>query len=124
MTDILVVEDEPDISLMVKLDLELNGYAVEVSNDGYAALEALRSRAFDAVLLDLRIPGPDGWAVLAEIRDNAPAPAPVVIVLSAHASPGTAERALEMGCSDYVTKPFVVQDLRRRLAAALAARGD
>lgn len=113
---ILVVDDEPDIVLTVRLALELEGYRVVSVGTGEDALEVLQREKPDVMLLDLRLPGIDGFAVLERLPDDNPP----VIVLSAHASGGTVRRALEMGCRDFITKPFKPDQLTAKIRSVLA----
>lgn len=112
---ILVVDDEPDIVLTVRLTLELEGYRVITVGTGEDALEVLQRETPDVILLDLRLPGIDGFAVLERLPDHNPP----VIVLSAHASGGTVQRALEMGCREFITKPFNPDQLSAKIRSIL-----
>ena len=121
---VLLIEDEPDIVLMVRLGLELHGYTVLEAGTGRAALDILAEETVDAILLDIRLPGINGWDVLRRIRENPPPGDPPVIMISAHSSPSSEVRAVEMGCAAYITKPFELSDLRSRLEEALSGRGN
>ncbi|MGH2756225.1 MAG: response regulator [Actinomycetota bacterium] len=112
---ILVVDDEPDIVLTVRLVLEVEGFRVLAVGSGEDALEVLEREIPDVILLDLRLPGIDGFAVL----DRLPEETPPVIVLSAHASGNTVKRAMAMGCRDFITKPFSPEYLVSRIEATL-----
>ena len=112
---VLVVDDEPDIVLTVRLALELEGYRVLTAGSGEDALERLERERPDIILLDLRLPGIDGFAVLERLAQNTPP----VIVLSAHASGGAMQRALEMGCREFITKPFHPEQLVDKIEAIL-----
>jgi CheY-like chemotaxis protein len=110
MTRVLVVDDEPDLRLLVRLSLEMYGYAITEAGSGEEALETIHGDPPDIVLLDIKLPGIDGWEVLRRLRENANG-RPRVIMLSAHASDATSQRALEAGCVAYVAKPFQPDDL-------------
>ena len=112
---ILVVEDEADITLFIRIGLQHAGYDVDAASTGEEAVELLGSKTYDALVLDLRLPGMDGWEVLDRLK--ALAPELPVIVASAHASPASAERAKAAGCAGYVTKPFRISELAQTLAA-------
>jgi two-component system, OmpR family, alkaline phosphatase synthesis response regulator PhoP len=116
----LVVEDEPDILLAVRVVLEAAGYAVIEANGGKQALELADEPNLDAILLDLRMPDLDGWAVLEVLRAKGTSSRVPVIILSAHGSPSTVERSVELGARGYVKKPFRAADLTRALEAVLA----
>lgn len=115
MKRILLVEDDPQIARLVKFKLEREGFSVEWVEDGEAALRRARQNQFDLVLLDVMIPGKDGFAVLEELRADAP-DLPIVM-LTARAS----ERDLQRGAraTDYIVKPFDPAHLVERVRAIL-----
>ena len=115
---VLLVDDEPDILLVARLLLEDAGYQVISAADGKEALELVEAEDPDVMFLDLAMPGTDGWGVLSELRRRGKQLP--VIVLSAHASPATMERTVELGARGYVQKPFRRADLTRALDAVLA----
>ena len=117
MARILIVEDEPDIALGLQRDLALEGYSVEVVADGDAALARARSESFDLVLLDVMLPGKDGFAVCRELRRSGRRMP--IILLTAKAHEAEKILGLELGADDYVTKPFSPMELRARIKAAL-----
>jgi two-component system, OmpR family, alkaline phosphatase synthesis response regulator PhoP len=117
MSRILVVEDDPDLSFGLRNNLEIEGYAVDTVADGAAALERLRQGGADLVVLDLMIPGVDGFRVLKSMRaagDRTP-----VLILTARGQEEDKVRGLKLGADDYVTKPFGVLELLARLEALL-----
>jgi DNA-binding response OmpR family regulator len=117
VTRILVVEDEPGIALGLETDLTLEGYEVEVARDGETGLRRAREGSFDLILLDVMLPGKDGFAVCREIRR---AHVPVsIIVLTAKSHEAEKVLGLELGADDYVTKPFSPLELRARIKAVL-----
>jgi CheY-like chemotaxis protein len=113
--NILVIDDQPDIVLMVRLILELEGDQVLGAGSGEEGLEVLARTEPDAVLLDIRLPGVDGWGVLRELRDSHRLERLPVVMISAHSAPSAARRALEEGARGYLTKPFDVDDLLHKL---------
>lgn len=116
---VLVVDDEPDILMMVRHALRLAGYRVVEAETGEAAVEILERERPDAILLDLRLPGMDGWGVLGVAR-RLPSTADVpIVIMSAHATPSTRERAIEAGCAAYLTKPFTIEELTGAVETAL-----
>jgi two-component system, OmpR family, KDP operon response regulator KdpE len=115
---ILLVDDEPDVRLATRLLLEAEGYAVIEASGGEEALLLAEKTKVDAVFLDLRMPGLDGWSVLEGLRAKVSLSLPV-IVLSAHADPSAVERSVELGANGYVKKPFRTADLTRALEAVL-----
>ena len=117
MMKILVVEDEPGIALALEDDLTLEGYQVEVLGDGIAAAKRAREAAFDAILLDVMLPGKDGFEVCRELRRHGIRTP--ILMLTARAQEAEKVLGLEAGADDYVTKPFGVRELRARVAALL-----
>jgi len=117
---LLVVDDEPDILLTMRLLLELAGYAIVEAATGQEALDRVQDMP-DAVVLDIRLPDIDGLEVLSIIKaDEHLARIPVVCV-SAHSSGDTVRRAFALGAAAYVAKPFDFDDLLAVLAKAIDA---
>jgi DNA-binding response OmpR family regulator len=108
---VLIVDDEPDILLMLRMNLEAEGHESVLAADGQMALERIGETAVDIVLLDVMMPVMDGWSVLERLRNVEDGP-PVVVV-SAKSAPRDAVRALELGAVEYVTKPFDLGELMR-----------
>jgi DNA-binding response OmpR family regulator len=119
---ILVVEDEPGIALGLEDDLTMEGYDVEVIGDGPAASRRARETAFDLILLDVMLPGKDGFEVCREIR-RAGLRMPI-LMLTAKTQEAEKVMALELGADDYVTKPFGTRELRARIKALLRRSND
>jgi DNA-binding response OmpR family regulator len=117
VTRILVVEDERNLALGLRANLEVEGYEVAVAETGEAALAEAASNNPDLVLLDLMLPGMDGYQVLATLRSRG-IDAPVLI-LSARAEEIDKVRGFRAGADDYVTKPFGVMELVLRVQALL-----
>ncbi|HUS16181.1 MAG TPA: response regulator transcription factor [Chloroflexia bacterium] len=113
---ILVVDDEPRIVDLVTTILETQGYHVIEAADGDAALVAVREQMPDLVLLDVMLPGSDGFAVLKRIREISTVP---VIMLTVQAGEADKVRGLESGADDYVAKPFSHRELLSRIKALL-----
>jgi DNA-binding response OmpR family regulator len=117
MTRILIVEDEPGIALGLEDDLKLEGYAVEVLADGNAACRRALETPFDLILLDVMLPGKDGFEVCRELRRRGfGAP---ILMLTAKVQEAEKVLGLELGADDYVTKPFGTRELRARIKALL-----
>jgi DNA-binding response OmpR family regulator len=114
---ILVTEDEPRIRAFVTRALEAEGFAADGAENGEEALRFARRQHYDLVVLDLLLPRIDGLAVLRELRQANPA-LPVVI-LSARSDLPTKLRGFELGASDYVQKPFELDELLARIRAQL-----
>lgn len=114
---ILIIEDDATISRVVRDNLVHKGFEVECIADGSRALPAIRSFAPDLILLDLMLPGLDGFEIC---RANAESPAPIpTIILSARGQMGDKVRGLELGADDYITKPFTLDELLARIHALL-----
>jgi two-component system response regulator TctD len=119
---LLLVEDTPDLALWLGTALRQAGADVAFARDGDEALELLRGgEAFDAVLLDLNLPGRDGLSVLQELRESGNA-VPVMI-LTARASVPDRVLGLNLGADDYLPKPFDLSELEARLQALLRRPG-
>lgn len=108
---ILVVDDEPDIRMLVRITLDGEGYDVVEASNGEEALEQIAREEPDLVFLDLRMPGIDGWGVLDRLSENGELERIPVVVVSAHASHGSSQRALSLGCRGYISKPFDPDEL-------------
>jgi DNA-binding response OmpR family regulator len=117
MPRILIVEDEPAIAAVLRDDLELEGYDVTTVGDGEAATAAVAASPFDLVILDVMLPGKDGFEVCREMRrggQHRP-----IIMLTAKTQESDKVMGLEIGADDYVTKPFSPRELRARVKATL-----
>jgi DNA-binding response OmpR family regulator len=120
---VLIIEDEGDIRHFIARVLELEGYNVLSAGDGPAGLTLLRANPVSLVLLDLRLPGMDGWTVLRDIkRDEALAAIPV-IVLTAIAEVIQRKKTLRMGALKYLVKPLSAGVLSQTIADVLRQRG-
>ncbi|MDF1505114.1 response regulator transcription factor [Roseisolibacter sp. H3M3-2] len=117
MTRIVVVEDNPDLAFGLRNNLEIEGYDVEVAPDGPSGLDAVRAHDPDLVLLDLMLPGLDGFRVLKTLRDEGRQMP--VLILTARGEEADKVRGLHLGADDYVTKPFGVLELLARVRALL-----
>ena len=118
---VLIVEDERGIAMALEDDLTLEGYRVEVIGDGIEAVKRARTGSFDVILLDVMLPGKDGFEVCRELR-RAGIKTPI-LMLTARAQEAEKVLGLEAGADDYVTKPFGVRELRARIAALLRRSG-
>jgi two-component system alkaline phosphatase synthesis response regulator PhoP len=116
---VLIVDDEPSIRLLCRVNLELEGMVVSEAATGDEALELARAQPPDAMVLDVAIPPPDGWEVAARLLSD-PATASIAIVfLSAYAEAASRARAIELGGVDYITKPFDPEELTEVLERSL-----
>jgi two-component system, cell cycle response regulator DivK len=108
MAKILIVEDSPDNMKLFRTILGLKGHEVTGLSGGQGLLDAIERGSPDLVLMDIQLPGKDGFALLQEIRQS-PLAGVRVIALTAHAMTGDRERALEAGFDDYITKPIDIR---------------
>jgi len=119
---ILVVDDEPGIVFALEADLRSEGYDVAVAGTVDDALKAARGEPFDLILLDVMLPGKDGYDVCRELRRSGVRTP--IIMLTAKAHEAEKVMGLELGADDYVTKPFSPRELRARVKAALRRSSD
>jgi two-component system alkaline phosphatase synthesis response regulator PhoP len=117
MKRILVVEDDGAIAFGLRLDLQNEGYAVEVEADGGTAFERAKKEPFDLILLDVMLPRKDGFDICRDLR-RAGCRTPIIL-LTAKTQEAEVVMGLELGADDYVTKPFSPRVLRARVKAAL-----
>ncbi len=113
---ILVVDDEPRMIRFIRMNLELEGYAVFEAADGVRALQQVRDTLPDLVVLDVMMPELDGFETLQDLREFSSVP---VIMLTARGEEDDRVRGLELGADDYVTKPFSPRELVSRVKAVL-----
>ncbi|MBU5611835.1 hybrid sensor histidine kinase/response regulator [Geomonas azotofigens] len=112
---ILIVDDEADIALILKLQLEDAGYETERARDGVEALEAIEREHFSLIMLDIKMPRMDGLEVLSRIRsDQTP-----VVMMTAHGSEDIAVDAMKKGALDYISKPFSSDDMLQKVERAI-----
>lgn len=117
MSKILIVEDEEAIADLEKDYLELSGFAVEVANDGDTGLSKALAEDYDLLILDLMLPGVDGFEICRKVRDEKNTP---IIMVSAKKDDIDKIRGLGLGADDYMTKPFSPSELVARVKAHLA----
>lgn len=117
MSRILIIEDEIEIADLEKDYLELSGFEVEIANDGTKGLEMALSEKFDLVILDLMLPGTDGFEVCKSLREKKNLP---IIMVSAKKDDIDKIRGLGLGADDYMTKPFSPSELVARVKAHMA----
>jgi DNA-binding response OmpR family regulator len=116
---ILVIDDEPELVKLLDYNLSKAGYLVLSAKDGEAGLAAARKHAPDAIILDVMMPGLDGWEVCKRLRQDPSTSALPLLMLTAKADEGDRVLGLELGADDYVTKPFGVRELLARVKALL-----
>jgi DNA-binding response OmpR family regulator len=123
MTKVLVIDDEAPIRLLCRVNLEAEGMQVLEAGDGQTGLDMARSEAPDVVLLDVMMPGRDGWQVAEELLSDEATSSIPIIFLTARAEVRDRARGIDLGGVDYVTKPFnpielapLVEDLVGRVS--------
>ena len=114
--NILVVEDDRNISDLIRMYMEKEGFEVRSAYDGGKAIEEFEKQAPDLVLLDIMLPVMDGWAVCRKIRETSKVP---IIMLTAKGEVNDRITGLEMGADDYIVKPFEMKELSARIKAVL-----
>ena len=118
---VLIVEDDRNIAELLQMYLEKEGYAVTVAGDGGQGLAKFRAIKPDLVLLDVMMPGMDGWAVCKAIRAESQVP---IIMLTAKSQTDDKVQGLRAGADDYVTKPFEMKEGLARIEAVLRRSGS
>jgi len=118
MARILIVEDSPDNMKLFRTILGLKGHEVSGLPGGEGLLDAMERGSPDLVLMDIQLPGKDGFSLLKEIRES-PFARVRVIALTAHAMTGDRERALDAGFDGYITKPIDIRDFPNQVQRAL-----
>jgi two-component system alkaline phosphatase synthesis response regulator PhoP len=117
MTRVLIVEDEPHIAFALEADLRAEGYETSLATSGTDALDVARRASFELILLDVMLPGKDGFDVCRELRRTGVRTP--IILLTARAHDAEKVLGLDLGADDYITKPFNPHELRARVRAVL-----
>jgi DNA-binding response OmpR family regulator len=117
---VLLVEDEEQLRRVMKDLLQREGYRVAEARDGIQALDEVDRFAPDVIILDLNLPGLDGYGVLAQLRSRPATREIPIMVLTAKGDEDNEVRVFELGADDFVTKPFRARSLTARLEAVLA----
>lgn len=116
MEKILIIDDDVNICELLRLYLEKEGFSTETATDGLAAIDTFKSASPDLVLLDIMLPGLDGWQICREIRKFSQVP---IIMLTAKGETFDKVLGLELGADDYITKPFEPKEVIARIKAVL-----
>jgi two-component system OmpR family response regulator len=120
--DALVVDDEASVRNLVQTTLELDGWEVSTAADGGEALSLAEQLRPDAVVLDVMMPGKDGFEVLSELRQTEHGRASAIVMLTAKALPADIYRGTKLGADLYLTKPFDPEHLAERLVFVVLRR--
>ena len=123
MVTILVADDDPEIVDLLKLDLEIMGFSIDVANDGLAALKKAESKRYDLMILDVMMPKMDGFEVCKKIRANRLCASTPLILLTAKGTMEDKIRGFNAGADDYLIKPFEFQELMVRMRALFRRSG-
>lgn len=118
---VLVIEDSPSVRRLIEVCLRVLDVNVSSAIDGITGLDQIGATDPDVVVLDIGLPGLDGWEVLSRMRENPTSSDVKVLVLTAHAQPEMADRAAEGGADAFMTKPFRPIDLRVQVEKLLAS---
>src|ERR1700712_3889027 len=110
---ILLVEDDPGIARLISRTLEQAGYDVEVAYDGSKGLETARESAYGLLILDVMLPGVDGWRICEELRERGNRVP--ILMATARDMVDDRVRGLEIGADDYISKPFQIEELVARV---------
>lgn len=116
MSKILIIEDDPEIALLEKDYLEIGGFETEVISDGTQGLAALKKGGYDLILLDLMLPGRNGYDICRQIRDRIDIP---ILMVTARTESADKIRGLGLGADDYIAKPFDPAELVARVKSHL-----
>lgn len=122
MTKILLIEDNELNRDMLRRRLDRRGYAVVAAENGQQGLLAAHAEEPDVILMDMSLPGMDGWTLARLLKAESATRRIPIIALTAHAMPGDRETALQAGCDDYDTKPVVLGRLLSKIEALVLAR--
>jgi DNA-binding response OmpR family regulator len=117
MGNILVIDDDPDIGIMLKMILEYKGYTAEVTESGEKALELLGDRSYDLVIMDMLLSGVNGTDLCQRIRRQPHMDHIPVMMISAH--PNAKELCLKAGADDFILKPFDMNEILHKLRGLL-----
>jgi CheY-like chemotaxis protein len=116
---ILIVDDNPLNAKLIRLLLEKNGYVVDTAGDAEQALQALQRRTPRMILMDLQLPGMDGFALTRLLKSDPKTRGVTIVALTAYAMKGDERRALEAGCDGYIAKPIDTRALPQLISSYL-----
>jgi DNA-binding response OmpR family regulator len=116
---VLLVEDESDVVDLIRYNLNKAGFSVLIATDGLAGLEMARTNRPEIIVLDLMLPGLDGYSVCKALKKDPDTEALPILMLTARGEPSERVHGLEIGADDYVTKPFSPRELVLRIQALL-----
>ena len=117
---VIIIEDSASVRRLIEVCLRVLDVDLSAAEDGLQGLEVARDIKPDVIVLDVGLPGMDGWEVLRHLRAGEDTREIQVLVLTAHAQPAIAEQATQGGADDFMTKPFRPMELRERIEKLLA----
>lgn len=117
---VLVIEDSASVRRLIEVCLRVLDVELSAAEDGLRGLQLAKEATPDAIVLDIGLPGMDGWEVLRRLRSDDATADVKVLILTAHAQPEVAEQAVAGGADDFMTKPFRPTELRERIEKLLA----
>jgi len=123
MAKILVVDDEPDVVEIVRLRLEQDGHTILTAGDGKAGLQSAQDNKPDLMILDVMMPGLDGFEVAYQMKNNPPTANLPIVMLTARADFGSIAKGWNLDVDNYVTKPFKLDELADTVKSVLIYRG-
>lgn len=118
---VLVIEDSASVRRLIEVCLRVLDIELHAAEDGIRGLDAARTELPEIIVLDVGLPGIDGWEVLRHLRAGDDTKDIKVLVLTAHAQPEIAEQAVQGGADDFMTKPFRPMELRERIEKLLVS---
>lgn len=121
---VLIVEDSPSVRRLIEVSVRPLGVNIIAAEDGLSGLEMARAEVPDVILLDIGLPGIDGWEVLRELRSDAKTADISVIIVTAHAQPEVAAAAERRGADGFITKPFRPGHLREEILNYLGRNAE
>ncbi len=119
MAKIMVVDDEPQILTLVKIMFEMKGYQVSEAKSGAECLRKLKNEKPDLILLDIMMPGEDGWEILKEIKKDKETKDIPVVMFSVRTSKDSIKKSLEYGADAHINKPFDLDYLLNQVKSLL-----
>ncbi len=117
---ILIIEDEPEFAALVELWMSRAGYRTVIAGSGTEGLRRFYDERPDLIILDVALPGFDGWQLMSRFREFSRVP---ILMVTARGSEGDKVRGLKLGADDYITKPFSIREFRSRIRAVLRRAG-
>lgn len=118
---ILVVDDEPAIARLVKMSLAVEGYEVRTATSGFEAMEALDDMKPDLAVLDIMMPGMNGFELCLELKKSPKTKNTKIVFLTARGNPGDAQQGLAVGGDDYILKPFDPEELLEKVRSLIGS---